>query len=86
MNYAKETKSSLIDILKYRDSEIKEFQSLYVNNDINSRDLKEKQQVLIYLLIVTFTIGVLFYIATFFLFIIIYTFNHNRRCYYSPPI
>ena len=60
MNYTKETKSSLIDILKYRDNEIKEFQSLYVNNDINSRDLKEKQQVLIYLLLLTFTIGVLF--------------------------
>ncbi len=60
MNYAKETKSSLIDILKYRDNEIKEFQSLYVNNDINCRELKEKQQVLIYLLLFTFTIGVLF--------------------------
>ena len=60
MNYTKETKSSLIDILKYRDNEIKEFQSLYVNNDINSRELKEKQQVLVYLLLLTFTIGVLF--------------------------
>ena len=60
MNYTNKTKSSLIDILKYRDNEIKEFQSLYVNNDINSRELKEKQQVLIYLLLLTFTIGVLF--------------------------
>ena len=60
LNYTKETKSSLIDILKYRDNEIKEFQSLYVNNDINSRELKEKQQVLVYLLLLTFTIGVLF--------------------------
>ena len=60
MNYTNKTKSNLIEILKYRDNEIKEFQSLYTNNDINSRDLKEKQQVLIYLLIVTFTIGVLF--------------------------
>ena len=60
MNYAKQTKASLIDIIKYRDNEIKEFQSLYVNNDIGFRELKEKQQVLIYLLIVTFTIGVLF--------------------------
>ena len=60
MNYAKQTKASLIDIVKYRDNEIKEIQSLYVNNDINFRELKEKQQVLIYLLIVTFTIGVLF--------------------------
>ena len=56
LNYTKETKSSLIDILKYRDNEIKEFQSLYVNNDINSRELKEKQQVLVYLLLLTFTI------------------------------
>ena len=60
MNYAKQTKASLIDIIKYRDNEIKEFQSLYVNNDINYRELKEKQQVLIYLLLLTFTIGVLF--------------------------
>ena len=60
MNYAKETKASLIDIIKYRDNEIKEFQSLYVNNDIGFRELKEKQQVLIYLLLFTFTIGVLF--------------------------
>ena len=60
MNYVKQTKASLIDIIKYRDNEIKEFQSLYVNNDINFRELKEKQQVLIYLLIITFTIGVLF--------------------------
>jgi hypothetical protein len=60
MNYVKQTKASLIDIIKYRDNEIKEFQSLYVNNDINYRELKEKQQVLIYLLLFTFTIGVLF--------------------------
>jgi hypothetical protein len=60
MNYVKQTKASLIDIIKYRDNEIKEFQSLYVNNDINYRELKEKQQVLIYLLLLTFTIGVLF--------------------------
>ena len=60
MNYAKETKSSLIDIIKYRDNEIKEFQSLYVNNDIGFRELKEKQRILIYLLLVVFTVGVLF--------------------------
>ena len=60
MNYAKQTKASLIDIVKYRDNEIKEIQSLYVNNDINNKELREKQQVLIYLLIITFTIGVLF--------------------------
>jgi len=60
MNYAKETKASLIDIIKYRDNEIKEFQSLYAHTDIDFRELKEKQQVLIYLLLFTFTIGVLF--------------------------
>ena len=60
MNYAKETKASLIDILKYRDNEIKEFQSLYAHGDVDNKELKEKQKVLIYLLIVTFTIGVLF--------------------------
>ena len=60
MNYAKETKASLIDIIKYRDNEIKEFQSLYVNNDIGFRELKEKQRILIYLLLVVFTVGVLF--------------------------
>ena len=60
MNYAKETKSSLIDILKYRDNEIKEFQSLYAHNDIDLNELKEKQQILIYLLLVVFTVGVLF--------------------------
>ena len=60
MNYAKETKSSLIDILKYRDNEIKEFQSLYAHGDVDNKELKEKQQVLIYLLLFTFTIGVLF--------------------------
>ena len=60
MNYAKETKASLIDILKYRDNEIKEFQSLYAYGDVDNKELKEKQKVLIYLLIVTFTIGVLF--------------------------
>ena len=60
MNYAKETKSSLIDILKYRDNEIRQFQSLYAHGDVDNKELKEKQQVLIYLLIITFTIGVLF--------------------------
>ena len=60
MNYAKETKASLIDIIKYRDNEIKEFQSLYVNNDIGFRELKEKQQVLVYLLLLAITVGVLF--------------------------
>ena len=60
MNYAKETKSSLIDILKYRDNEIKEFQSLYAHSDGNITSMKEQFKVLVYLLLITFTIGVLF--------------------------
>ena len=51
---------NIIDIIKYRDNEIKEFQSLYVNNDIGFRELKEKQQVLVYLLLLAITVGVLF--------------------------
>ena len=60
MNYTAKTKSNLIEILKYRDNEIKEFQSLYAHNDIDLNELKEKQQILIYLLLVVFTVGVLF--------------------------
>ena len=60
MNYASKTKSNLIEILKYRDNEIKEFQSLYAHNDIDLSELKEKQQVLIYLLLLAITVGVLF--------------------------
>ena len=60
MNYTSKTKSNLIEILKYRDNEIKEFQSLYAHNDIDLNELKEKQQILIYLLLVVFTVGVLF--------------------------
>ena len=60
MNYAKETKSSLIDILKYRDNEIKEFQSLYSQSDGNISTMKQQFKVLVYLLLLTFTIGVLF--------------------------
>ena len=60
MNYSNKTKSDLLEIIKYRDNEIKEFQSLYVNNDSRFRELKEKQLILIYLLIVVFTVGVLF--------------------------
>ena len=60
MNYASKTKADLLEILKYRDDEIEEFQSLYAHTDIDFRELKEKQQVLIYLLLLTFTIGVLF--------------------------
>ena len=60
MNYSNKTKSDLLEIIKYRDNEIKEFQSLYAHTDINFRELKEKQLILIYLLIFIFTVGVLF--------------------------
>ena len=60
MNYASKTKADLLEILKYRDNEIKEFQSLYAHTDIDFKELKEKQQVLIYLLFIVFTVGVLF--------------------------
>ena len=40
MNYAKQTKSSLIDILKYRDNEIKQFHSLYAHGDVDNKELE----------------------------------------------
>ena len=60
MNYATKTKKDLIDILGYREKEIQEFQSLYVTNDMSVRSLTEQRQVLIYLLLLTFTFSVLF--------------------------
>tara|TARA_Y200000002_G_scaffold316555_1_gene274907 strand:+ start:614 stop:796 length:183 start_codon:yes stop_codon:yes gene_type:complete len=60
MNYASKTKSDLLEIIKYRDNEIKEFQSLYAHTDIDLNELKEERTFLIYLLLLTFTIGVLF--------------------------
>ena len=57
MNYASQTKSNLIDILGYRDNEIKEFQSLYANNDVIVSDLKEQQRILIWLLFIIAGIG-----------------------------
>ena len=60
MNYASQTKSNLIDILGNRDNEIKEFQSLYANNDIKVSDLKEEQTVLFWLLFITAGIGFMF--------------------------
>ena len=60
MNYASKTKSDLLEIINYRDNEFKEFQSLYAHTDIDLSELKEKQQILIYLLLVVFTVGVLF--------------------------
>ena len=60
MNYATKTKKDLIDILGYREKEIQEFQSLYVTNDISVRNLTEQRQVLVYLLLITFTFSVLF--------------------------
>ena len=60
MNYATKTKKDLIDILGHREKEIQEFQSLYVTNDMSVRNLTEQRQVLVYLLILTFTFSVLF--------------------------
>ena len=60
MNYATKTKKDLIDILGHREKEIQEFQSLYVTNDMSVRNLTEQRQVLIYLLLLTFTFSVLF--------------------------
>ncbi len=60
MNYATKTKKDLIDILGHREKEIQEFQSLYVTNDMSVRSLTEQRQVLVYLLLITFTFSVLF--------------------------
>ena len=60
MNYATKTKKDLIDILGHREKEIQEFQSLYVTNDTSVRSLTEQRQVLVYLLLLTFTFSVLF--------------------------
>ena len=60
MNYSTKTKKDLIDILGYREKEIQEFQSLYVTNDMSVRNLTEQRQVLVYLLILTFTFSILF--------------------------
>ena len=60
MKYTNKTKSNLIEILKYRDNEIKEFQSLYAHSDGNITSMKQQFKVLVYLLLLTFTIGVLF--------------------------
>ena len=60
MNYATKTKKDLIDILGHREKEIQEFHSYYANNDMSIRNLTEQRQVLIYLLLLTFTFSVLF--------------------------
>ena len=60
MNYATKTKKDLIDILGYREKELKEFHSYYVNHDSLIRSYKERQVVLVVLLLVTVTIGILF--------------------------
>ena len=46
MNYASKTKSDLLEIIKYRDNEIKEFQSLYAHTDIDLNELKEERTFL----------------------------------------
>ena len=60
MNYATKTKKDLIDILGYREKELNEFHSYYVNHDNLIRSYKERQVVLVGLLLLTVTIGILF--------------------------
>jgi hypothetical protein len=60
MNYATKTKKDLIDIINYREKELNEFQSYYVNDESLIRSYKERQVVLIVLLLLTFTFNVLF--------------------------
>jgi hypothetical protein len=60
MNYATKTKKDLIDILGHREKEIQEFHSYYVDNDVSIKNLTEQRQVLVYLLLITFTFSVLF--------------------------
>ena len=60
MNYATKTKKDLIDILGYREKELKEFHSYYADNDMSIRNLTEQRQVLVYLLLITFTFSILF--------------------------
>ena len=60
MNYATKTKKDLIDILGHREKEIQEFHSYYVNDESLLRSYKERQVVLVGLLLLTVTIGILF--------------------------
>ena len=60
MNYATKTKKDLIDILGHREKEINEFHSYYANNDMSIRNLTEQRQVLVYLLLLTFTFSIIF--------------------------
>ena len=60
MNYASQTKSNLIDILGYRDNEIKEFQSLFADDEGRLSELKEQQRILFWLLFITAGIGFMF--------------------------
>ena len=60
MNYATKTKKDLIDIINYREKELNEFQSYYVNDESLIRSYKERQIVLVGLLLLTTTISILF--------------------------
>ena len=60
MNYASQTKSNLIDILGYRDNEIKEFQSLFADDEGRLSELKEQQRILFWLLFITAGVGFMF--------------------------
>ena len=60
MNYASKTKSNLIDILNDRDKEALDLMSIINNYQSDYDKLKQQLKVLIYLLLLVFTVGVLF--------------------------
>ena len=60
MNYASKTKSNLIDILNDRDKEALDLMSIINNYQSDYDKLKQQLKVLVYLLLLVFTVGVLF--------------------------
>ena len=60
MNYTSKTKSNLIDILNDRDKEALDLMSIINNYQSDYDKLKQQLKVLIYLLLLVFTVGVLF--------------------------
>ena len=60
MNYTSKTKSNLIDILNDRDKEALDLMSIINNYQSDYDKLKQQLKVLVYLLLLVFTVGVLF--------------------------
>ena len=60
MNYTSKTKSNLIDILNDRDKEALDLMSIINNYKSDYDKLKQQLKVLVYLLLLVFTVGVLF--------------------------